>query len=165
MACRYDYAAKLICGSLEDPERGAPGVYKTTINIHNPWQNRVFFQKKLALTFPRRPPPPPPAPPRNPEQTPGNVIRIQERPFLDADEAMALDCVEFSELVSGAFFEGFVVIQSQASLDVTAVYTVTGRDRTQPSIDVEQIPERVRELFSTSMQVLAQDEEVPPEEA
>jgi hypothetical protein len=165
MACRYDYAAKLICGSLDDPERGAPGVYKTTINIHNPWQNRVFFRKKLALTFPRRQPRSS-EPPRIAEEMPGNVIRIEERPFLDADEAMALDCVEFSELVPGAaFFEGFVVIQSPASLDVTAVYTVTGRDRTQPSIDVEQIPERVRELLTSSLQGLAQDEEVTPEEA
>jgi hypothetical protein len=154
MTCRYDYAAKLICGLLEDPERGAPGVYKTTINIHNPWQRDVQFVKKLALTFPRKPPPEG-QPPK--EQTPGReVIRFEERPVLGADEAMALDCVEFSRRVFGpppavGFLEGFVVIHSPASLDVTAVYTVTGPDRRQPSIDVEQIRERVTELFLPSV--------------
>jgi hypothetical protein len=148
MPCRYDYAAKLICGLLDDPQRGAPGVYKTTLNIHNPWQREISFRKKLAVTFPRRPPDPPV---RNPEQMPGDVITIHESALLGPDEAMALDCVEFSERVSAAFFEGFVIIQCQASLDVTAVYTVTGRDGSQPSIDVEQIPERVRELFLPSV--------------
>ncbi len=36
------------------------------------------------------------------------------------------------------FLEGFVVIQSPASLDVTGVYAVPG------GIDVERVPERVR---------------------
>jgi hypothetical protein len=139
MSCRFEYAAKLICGFQDNPERSAVGFYTTTINIHNPWDREVSFEKKFALTFPRKDP--------EKEQSPGNVVTIPERrDVLGADEALAVDCVDIRGHVAlPGFLEGFVVIQSQARLDVTAVYTVTGRDRRQPSIDVEQIRERFRE--------------------
>jgi hypothetical protein len=137
MSCGFEYVAKLICGFQENAERSAPGFYTTTINIHNPWEREVSFSKKLALTFPREEP--------VEEQTPGEVVPISERDVLEPDQALAVDCVDISRHVAAPFVEGFVVIQSQASLDVTAVYTVTGRDRRQPNIDVEQIRERFRE--------------------
>jgi hypothetical protein len=119
-------------------ERSAPGFYTTTINIHNPWEREVSFLKKLALTFPRQDP--------VEEQTPGlDVVTISERDVLEHDQALAVDCVDIRRHVAATFVEGFVVIQSQASKDVTAVYTVTSRDRRQISIDVEQIRERFRE--------------------
>jgi len=137
MSCGFEYVAKLICGFQENPERNAPGFYTTTINIHNPWEREVSFLKKLALTYPRQDP--------DREQSPGDVVTISERDMLKPDEALAVDCVDISRHVGAQFVEGFVVIQSQASIDVTAVYTVTGRDRRQPNIDVEQIRERFRE--------------------
>jgi hypothetical protein len=137
MSCGFEYVAKLICGLQENPERSAPGFYTTTINIHNPWESEVSFRKKLALTFPRLDP--------EKEQSPGDVVPISERDMLKPDEALAVDCVDIRRHVAAPFVEGFVVIQSQASIDVTAVYTVTSRDRRQPYIDVEQIRERFRE--------------------
>jgi hypothetical protein len=137
MSCGFEYAAKVICGVQDNPRRSAVGTYTTTINIHNPWEREVSFLKKLALTFPRQDP--------DKEQSPGEVVTISERDVLGPDEALAVDCVDISGHVAVPFLEGFVVLQSQASIDVTAVYTVTGRDRGQPSIDVEQIRERFRE--------------------
>ena len=136
----FEYAAKLICGFQEDQEdmRIAPGFYATTINIHNPRERRVVFFKKLALTFPPE------------EQSPGEVMPIREEDVLEPDQALAVDCVDirrhlFPNGFPTPYIEGFVVIQSQASLDVTAVYTVASLDRRHSSIDVEQIRERVSE--------------------
>ncbi len=39
-------------------------------------------------------------------------------------------------------FEGFLVIESRASLDVTAVYMAGGKNGYVTSMDVEQIKER-----------------------
>lgn len=140
----FEYAAKLICGLQKDPRdmRLALGAYATTINIHNPNDVEVRFFKKLALTFPP------------PEQRPGEVIRISED-VLKPDEALAVDCMDirkslFPNGFPTPYIEGFVIIQSPASLDVTAVYTVSALDREgrptgQSSIDVEQIRERQKE--------------------
>ena len=119
---------------------GARGSYATTINIHNPGAQPANFFKKLAFT---RPPD---------EQRPGEVRPIAED-MLRYDEALAVDCPDlwrriFSIDPPGRFFEGFVIIQSAASLDVTAVYTTTavdenGRPTVHSSIDVERIEERL----------------------
>jgi hypothetical protein len=73
---------------------------------------------------------------------------------LDPDEALALDCVDirnrlFPDGFPTPYVEGFVVIQSSESLDVTAVYTtaaVDGRGNvtSHSSIHVEQVRERDR---------------------
>ncbi len=53
--------------------------------------------------------------------------------MLRYDEALAVDCPDlwrrlFDIEPPGRFFEGFLIIQSDASLDVTAVYTTTAVD-------------------------------------
>jgi photosystem II stability/assembly factor-like uncharacterized protein len=138
----FQYAAKIVCGIQKDPEdmRLARGFYATTINIHNPLYEDVIFAKKLALTFPPK------------EQLPGKVIPIA-KDKLGPDEALKVDCVDirnrlFPNGFPAPYIEGFVVIQSPASLDVTAVYTTAsldsrGRVAEHSSIDIEQIPERV----------------------
>jgi hypothetical protein len=144
----FEYAAKVVCGIQSEPRdlRLTPGAYATTINIHNPNDGVVRFSKKLALTFP-------------PEEQKAGVVydSIGEGPHvLEPDQALAVDCTELRKLFKDRFpggsgyIEGFVVIQSPASLDVTAVYTSAALDEAgQPtghsSIDVEQVRERQKE--------------------
>jgi hypothetical protein len=135
------FAAKIVCGLQKDPEdmRLARGFYATTINIHNPQEKDVTFKKKLALSFPPK------------EQRPGKVMPIAED-TLRPDEALKVDCMDvrgrlFPNGFPTPYIEGFIVIDSPASLDVTAVYTTTALDREgrpgdHSSIDVEQIRER-----------------------
>ena len=143
----FGYAAKIVCGSQEDPEdmRLARGFYATTINIHNPNVSTVAFSKKLAWTFP-------------PEaQRPGFVRTISAKDVLTAGRALKVDCVIIRERFKGTlddllrpYFEGFVIIQSRKSLDVTALYTAASLDggglaKNHSSIDVEQVRERLIE--------------------
>ncbi len=135
------YAAKIVCGLQKDPEdmRLARGFYATTVNIHNPQEKEVNFAKKLALSFPPK------------EQRPGKVLPIS-KDTLRPDEALKVDCMDvrarlFPNGFPAPYIEGFIVIDSPASLDVTAVYTTTALDREgrpgdHSSIDVEQIRER-----------------------
>jgi CARDB protein len=137
----FSYAAKCVCGLQKDPQdmRLARGFYATTINIHNPGDKDAKFFKKLALTFPPE------------EQKPGKIIRISDD-LLKPDEALKVDCNEirrkfFSNGFPAGYIEGFVIIESQESLDVTAVYSTASLDKegnvtTHSSIDVEQIRER-----------------------
>ncbi len=119
------------------------GAYATTINIHNPNDTEVEFRKKLALTFPPQ------------EQRGGEVFdSIGEGPHvLRPDEALSVDCMDIQRQLGrlpAAYIEGFVVIQSRESLDVTAVYTSAAVDSQgqlmgHSGIDVEQIRERQKE--------------------
>lgn len=119
----YRYAAKIICGTQDDPKnlRLAQGIYATAINIHNPNDGKAKFTKKLALTFP-------------PEgQQPGKVLTIG-KDVLGPDEALEVDCIDIRKRVfpkgfPEPYIKGFVVLQSNKSLDVTAVYTTRGIDR------------------------------------
>jgi len=128
---RFQYTAKVVCGAQRNPEVGSavPQVYATTINVHNPEpQKTVSLFKKLALTVP----------PGNQKQ--GAIISMG-KDELGGDGALATDCADLRNrarpgAVLPPFFEGFVVIQSLASLDVVGVYTVPG------GIDVVQIQER-----------------------
>jgi hypothetical protein len=135
----FEYVAKLICGLQRSPGdmRLTRGFYATTINIHNPNRDEVGFFKKLVLTFPPE------------EQRPGDRTDIGDH-VLGPDEALAVDCTDIRRQLGGfptPYIEGFVVIQSRASLDVTAVYTsaaldADGRVTAHSGIDVEQIRER-----------------------
>ncbi len=137
----FEYVAKIVCGIQSEPNdmRLARGFYATTINIHNPNKEPAKFFKKLALTYPPK------------EQRPGEIHPISED-VLKYDEALKVDCndVEQRLFPSGfptPYIEGFVIIQSNQSLDVTAVYTTAVLDKKarvteHSSIDVEQIRER-----------------------
>lgn len=139
----YEYSAKVVCGMQDDSQemRLARGFYATTINIHNPENDDVRFFKKLALTYP-------------PEgQQPGKIVPIGMDSLRD-DEALKVDCVELEKTVfKGKFptpyIEGYLVIQSERSLDVTGVYSTAALDEKglaadHSSIEIEQIKERVK---------------------
>ena len=133
----FEYAVKVVCGVQPEPKelRLAHGLYATSINIHNPGSTGVKFFKKLALTFPPG------------SQRPGEVRRLGED-GLGPDQALQTDCGDIQQRAFGGTFptpniEGFVVIQSTGSLDVTAVYsTATVPGFHHSSIHVQQIPER-----------------------
>jgi Galactose oxidase-like, Early set domain len=138
----YEYSAKIVCGvqSPEEKQRLAPGSYGTSINIHNPGPGPVRFFKKLALTFPPG------------SQRPGEVLPIGED-VLEYDRALQTDCRELRQRLvpthEAPTIEGFLVLQSPKSLDVTGVYTTAALDTggapsTHSSIDIEQVTERRR---------------------
>lgn len=139
----FEYAAKIICGEQKDPEntRLAKGLYATTINIHNPNDSTVLFYKKLALTYPPE------------EQRAGKIIPLGVD-TLSYDQALKVDCIDIKKHFNFSdYIEGFVIIQSTGSLDVSAVYTAS-RSKTflfwssyeVVSVDVEQIRERKRTM-------------------
>jgi hypothetical protein len=135
--CRFQYAAKVICGNVQEPGSVVPGIYRTEVNVHNPNQREVFLRKKLAVAIPPG------------QQLPGELHTIAEH-GLKAGLALAVDCEHLWRILTPPpppppptpFFVGFLIIESTESLDVTAVYTTAGIRGSAPGIAVEQIKER-----------------------
>lgn len=114
---RYKYAAKLVCGMqpLENDGRLVRGSYATTVNILNPQSGQVRLTKTLSLSYPPE------------EQSPGEVRAIG-KDLLRPSQALKVDCADirkrlFPNGLPTSYIEGFVVIESFGSLDVSAVYT------------------------------------------
>jgi hypothetical protein len=140
----FEYAAKFICGLQRDRDdlRLARGMYATEVNIHNPNDFLVrISRKKLALTYPPG------------DQRPGEVLHLEPH-GLKPDTAVAVDGLHVRNKLFGGTFPapyitGFLIVQTTASLDVTAVYTTSFLDEQDqlvgpPGIHVEQIKERQR---------------------
>jgi hypothetical protein len=126
---RFQYAAKFLCtanipGTSQTTTALLPGVYQTAVNIHNPNRQTAYIRKKLAVAS-------------------GEISKFVEQK-LEPDAATRVDCESIRDfdihLIHG--FEGFLVVESTASLDVVAVYTAGPRGGEVASIDVEQVPER-----------------------
>lgn len=124
---RYQYAVKLLCvsdipgTSLSSPSV-VPGVYQTAVNIHNPNAEATRYRVKLVVSEPTR--------------------FIVEG--LGPDHGTRWDCdrvtTAFGPFIHGV--EGFLVLESTLSLDVTAVYTAAKAGDQVTSLAVEQIRER-----------------------
>lgn len=123
----FQYAVKFLCtadipGTSQTTSSVLPGMYQTAVNIHNPNTERVLFRVKLVVAEPSK------------------FIEDQLKP----NHATRWDCdrvtVAFGPFIHGV--EGFLVIESTHSLDVTAVYTAGHVGGQVESIDVEQIHER-----------------------
>ncbi len=97
---------------------------QTVVNIHNPNDRTVRWRKKITQ--------------------PGIGISKFIEAQLKPDEASREDCDrvvgDFGPFIHGV--EGFLVIESSHSLDVTAVYTAGKKGGEVESIAVEQIRER-----------------------
>lgn len=125
---RYQYAVKLICtadipGSSQTSDGLLPGIYETAVNIHNPNKKTVTLRKKLAHTT---------------QISKFNHSRIKPD---DVERFVCRNIQDFGvTFIHG--FEGFLVIEGNLSVDVTAVYTAGGKDGHVSSIVVEQIKER-----------------------
>jgi hypothetical protein len=113
----FQYAAKYLCGSVSarpgTPGNGivAPGAYFTTINFHNPGNERIEFQKKFVIALPSE----------NPE---GKISQLYPANLLP-DGAFEIECADILKHlgVQQTFVKGFVVVLSRTELDVVAVYT------------------------------------------
>ncbi|SFM85492.1 hypothetical protein [Nitrosomonas communis] len=146
---KFQYAVKFVCGanltrtSLEH-NLFLPGSYATVVNIHNPNEQNVKFRKKIALVNQFAP------------QQPGPVSPFTEGELI-AEHALGVGCEQINDseitpLPIHGRVDGFLVIESTESLDVTAVYTAGGPAGTTEasdngivrveSIAVEQIKER-----------------------
>ena len=113
---------------------GSPGFYQTSINIHNPNNSSVGFQKKAVLLYSGTKP----APEKTFERPmpPGQLIAVG----LPPDFGMLIDCQDIRKVLlpgspaAPTFVEGYVVIQVPTSpagnvappLDVTGLYTSYG---------------------------------------
>jgi hypothetical protein len=134
------YSAKFLCGDAKDQSAAAvrPGIYETSINIHNPelpgTQQPVIFVKKAVR-----------APREGEEPFKFGRFRLDK---LSADFAEHVDCKIIRSLLDPSalapFIEGFVVLivfpsplTTPHELDVVGVYTV---DTPQGGISLEMVP-------------------------
>jgi hypothetical protein len=135
-----EYSAKFLCGDAKDPGAAAvrPGIFETSINIHNPelpgTQQPVTFVKKAVR-----------APREGEEPFKFGRFRLDKLP---ADFAEQVDCKIIRSLLDPSalapFIEGFVVLivfpsplTTPHELDVVGVYTV---DTPQGGISLEMVP-------------------------
>ena len=106
---KYQYAAKFICTATvpgtSQQSSFPPGSYFTVVNIHNPFERSIKFRVKVAQ--------------------PGQISKWLSF-SLKGDEVMRLSCkdIEKFDIATIHGFEGFMVIESLYSLDVTAVYSI-----------------------------------------
>lgn len=138
----YQYAVKVIYGTIPEPPSKqhyiiGPGIYFTSVNVHNPWRHQVTYAIKLAVAgyngapgpienftlhqlgpdavteydaLGLQPPPPPPPPPIIPPQH---------------------------------SFEGYCVIECEEELDVVGVYTGAAvQDQRLGAMHLERVPAR-----------------------
>jgi hypothetical protein len=77
----FEYAAKIICGSVlpsdKQPPILAPGTYYTALNVHKPGNEGVSFVKKFAIALPGEKPGP---------------VSAYFPVSLKGDEALEIDC-------------------------------------------------------------------------
>lgn len=128
------YSAKFLCGQTneEEAEHGngmaAYGMYFTVVNIHNPSEKEIVAKMKVATT--------------KPDGQPGEISPF--RPIkLGGDQALAVDCSEIRALAKApaGFLDGFLVVESDFSLDVVAVYTGAAKGLLE-TFGIERVYER-----------------------
>jgi hypothetical protein len=111
----FEYAAKYLCGAMHGPPGAgslAPGDYRTDVNIHNPNDFTVVLKKKVVQS---------PVEPNTGKPSQPVLFR------LGPDEAFQIDCSDIEKLRGSGplkFDKGFVIVQSEAELDVVNVMTV-----------------------------------------
>jgi hypothetical protein len=106
------------------------GHYYTAINVHNPADKATFVRFKFAAALPGG--------------KPGPVSRFEEI-TLGPDQVISIDCARMYEMLHGhpdEFIDGFAVIESDADLDVVAVYTA-GEHETVRTLHTERVPARL----------------------
>lgn len=156
---RKQYAAKFVCHrALENPLQVVKGYYGTTLNVHNPG---FCFQphfhpgnlEKLSSPIPIQEVPWDPCPPVRfakkvavalPGQQPGKISNFKFA-SLRPDQAFQVDCADILSIAgapAGSFLEGFVVIESEAPLDVTAVYSARPLNGEVSALEIKEVPER-----------------------
>jgi hypothetical protein len=121
------YAAKFVCGK-SDGTVVAPGIYFTAINVHNPGTKPVSFRKKVAIALAG--------------EHPGPVTQFFPA-GLKPDQAFEIDCPDIARLAQmSSFLKGFVVLESEAELDVVAVYSAAGATTQVETMEIERVAPR-----------------------
>jgi CARDB protein len=122
---RLRYAAKFICGKAPE-ESAARGAYFTAVNVHNPSDGPVSFQKRFTVG--------------QAEQKPGSLTPFRPAQ-LDAGRAFRVECPEVLRTVgtSESFLEGFVVLESPDPLNVVAVYSAAGQSGFVETLHVQSV--------------------------
>jgi hypothetical protein len=127
------YRAKFVCGQPVGNTL-APGRYFTIINVHNPIEDASAEPISFTMKFAVAPPP-----------KQGHT-QFSSSFDVASDNVREISCGEIireahgvANLCSASFCEGFVVIESQAELDVTAIYTAANLNP----------PQQVRALHTT----------------
>jgi hypothetical protein len=125
----YQYAVKVIQGAIKVGGKTTPigpGVYYTSVNVHNPWCHRVRYAVKLAIS--------------GPHGKPGPISPFHLHQ-LGPDEATEYDHVDFDS--PSPFLESFFVIESEEELDVVGVYTAAAvQDERLGAMHMERVPAR-----------------------
>lgn len=176
------YSAKFVCGrAASTPQQPMPvvdGIYKTTINIHNPnplsGSSPVTVYKKIAVTFTSIP--------GTSESTGIQAIVDGSNPkgpeSLKSDQVFEVDCNDIATFKSsnnlgmcytGGFCEGYLVIEvdgpptslgttppAPPPINVVAVYTATTSSDADcacrwPMIHVERYKEPDRFLWTPAV--------------
>jgi hypothetical protein len=156
----YRYGAQFTCGMAKQHSGGQLtfGKYATQINMQN-WHGKgVKLRKKVALTYPPR------------MENQGKASEWIGPEKIKPNHAMSVDCEEivgsgkfdsefFDELpILGngdepTFYTGYLIIQSNRSLNVTTVHTAgpkpekEGKKPQVHSIAVTNVPEHIRAQF------------------
>ena len=150
------YSAKVVCvPDLAKRKRSGPGLqpglYRTAVNVHNPWDEPAHIEKWLTLSPPQG---------GNPKKS------VKQTEEMAPGTAFDVDCIHMKkdflvEESSGVFGrigrvpsgKGFLVVRSDRPLDVVAVYTVAFQDisgKSTTSIDVEYVkPVVIKESVAT----------------
>ena len=122
----YQYTVKYVCGD-GDNEILVKGIYRTAINIHNPYDFKQSICWKVVSPTPDGNPTPP-------------------RPWVQAtlppDGGMEINCRRIRD-PAGGIPTGFVVIRSPNELDVVAVYTVGHPDQPAVQLEIRDITPRI----------------------
>lgn len=132
MTCiNYQYAVKVIQGGINVSSHTqpiGPGIYFTSVNVHNPWRHEVKYAVKLAIS--------------GPHGRPGDVFPFHLHQ-LGPDEATEYDHLDFMPNPP-SFLESYFVIESEEELDVVGVYTGAAvQDKHLGAMHMERVPARV----------------------
>ena len=115
------YAVKIVCVPTLGRASPAlvPGIYRTAVNVHNPWPLPAHIIKWVTLS-----------PPQGQAAISGERISETLEPF----QAFDIDCVHIAkdfglqgQHVPGG--KGFLIIQADQDIDVVGVYSAEGTGR------------------------------------
>ena len=129
----HQYAVKVIQGEIKIGHKTTPigpGIYFTSVNVHNPWRHAVRYRFKLAAS--------------GSNGEPGKITEFKSA-GLEPDAVTEYDYLGFTSLLGSlpAFLEGYFVIESEEELDVVGVYTgATAKDNFLGAMHMERVPAR-----------------------
>lgn len=135
-ADRFQYTTSFSCGATTGAGSAVDGEYATAVNLLNTGISDATVQARLALS----------RPPVEPET--GAISNALDL-VVGAGGALQIDCEEIVDdfvfavpLAAGEALQGFLVIESDQSLEAEAVHTATSASGGEVSIDVKRLAER-----------------------